>query len=227
MHVPCYTHAPCCTHVPLLHSRPPCDTRYLVRWRGHTSADDEWLRAEELAHCPEKGAEYDATAPRRRAARRADPPADPAAAPPAAPPPAPTPLVPPAGFRLAASSEGRAGAALIGQVVLYRWPARGRAGSAAPWLAAAGLPGSSSRTWCRAAAHPSPPSGRRWCPRCSPRPRMPVARLGASPARSSLSTSTSSLASSSPSHWQALQRDATVTGLPTGGRAGPDASARG
>jgi len=31
-------------------------TRYrdLARWRGHTSADDEWLRAEELVHCPEK-----------------------------------------------------------------------------------------------------------------------------------------------------------------------------
>ncbi len=29
-------------------------TRYLVRWRGHTSAEDEWLRAEELLHCPEK-----------------------------------------------------------------------------------------------------------------------------------------------------------------------------
>ena len=99
--------------------------RYLVRWRGHTSADDEWLRAEELEHCPEKVAEYDATAPRRRAARRADPTAAPSAAPPAAPPPAPTPLVPPAGFRLAASSEGRAGAALVGQVVLYRWPMEG------------------------------------------------------------------------------------------------------
>ncbi len=24
------------------------DTRYLVWWRGHTSADDEWLRVEEL-----------------------------------------------------------------------------------------------------------------------------------------------------------------------------------
>ena len=43
-------------------------TRYLVRWKGHTSADDERLRAEELAHCPEKVAEYDAAAPRRRAA---------------------------------------------------------------------------------------------------------------------------------------------------------------
>ncbi len=43
-------------------------TRYLVLWRGHTSADDQWLRAEELTHCQEKVAEYNATAPRRRAA---------------------------------------------------------------------------------------------------------------------------------------------------------------
>jgi hypothetical protein len=67
-------------------------------------------------------AEYDPTALRRSAALRADPTAEPAAAPPAALPPAPTPLVPPAGFRIAASSEGWAGAALVGQVVLYRWP---------------------------------------------------------------------------------------------------------
>jgi hypothetical protein len=87
--------------------------RYLVRWRGHNSANDKLLRAEELA------------APRRRAARRADPTAEPAAAPPAASPPAPTPLVPPAGFRLTSSSEGRAGAGLVGQVVLYRWPVEG------------------------------------------------------------------------------------------------------
>ncbi len=88
--------------------------------------DVEWLRAEELAHCPEKVAEYDATATRRRAARRADTTVEPAAASPAAPPPAPTPLVPPAGFRLAAraSSQG-AGAALVGQVLLYRWPVEG------------------------------------------------------------------------------------------------------
>ena len=32
-------------------------TRYLVRWRGHASADDEWLLLEELAHCQEKVAE--------------------------------------------------------------------------------------------------------------------------------------------------------------------------
>ena len=67
-------------------------TRYLVRWRGHTSADDEWLRAEELAHCPEKVAEYDAAAPRRRGARWADPVVALAAPPPAAPAPAPAPL---------------------------------------------------------------------------------------------------------------------------------------
>jgi hypothetical protein len=33
-------------------------------------ADDEWLRAEELAHCPERAAEYDAAAPRSVCARR-------------------------------------------------------------------------------------------------------------------------------------------------------------
>jgi hypothetical protein len=105
-----------------------CVTRYLVLWRGHTSADDEWLRAEELTHCQEKVAEYNATAPRRRAARRADPAAEPAAPPPAPPPPrapAPAALVPPAGFRLAASSEGLTGTALVGQAVLYHWPVEG------------------------------------------------------------------------------------------------------
>ena len=58
-------------------------TRYLVRRRGHTSAGDSWLRLEELAHCPEKVAEYDGVAPRCRAARRAARTALPAAAPPA------------------------------------------------------------------------------------------------------------------------------------------------
>ena len=43
-------------------------TRYLVRWRGHASVDNEWLLLEELAHCPEKVAEYAAAAPRRAAA---------------------------------------------------------------------------------------------------------------------------------------------------------------
>ena len=57
---------------------------YLVRWRGHTSADDEWLRAEALAHCPERVAEYDAAAPRRRGSHRGragSPPAAPGAPP--------------------------------------------------------------------------------------------------------------------------------------------------
>ncbi len=94
--------------------------------RDHTSADDEWLRAEELTHCQEKVAEYDAAAPRRPAARRADPAAAPAAARPAAPAPAPAPLGPPAGFRLAASSEVLSGTALVGQAVLYRCPVEGR-----------------------------------------------------------------------------------------------------
>ena len=34
--------------------------RHLERWRGYTSADDTWLRLDELAHCLGKVAEYDA-----------------------------------------------------------------------------------------------------------------------------------------------------------------------
>ncbi len=41
---------------------------------------------------------------------------------PAAPALAAAPLGPPAGFRLAASSEVLTGTALVGQAVLYRWP---------------------------------------------------------------------------------------------------------
>ncbi len=94
---------------------------YLVRWRGHTSADDEWLRAEELAHCPERVAEYDAAAPRRRHARRtASAPADPAGESVAAPPP-----VAPAGFRLTTKAEVLTGAALVGRYILYRWSVQG------------------------------------------------------------------------------------------------------
>ena len=100
-------------------------TRYLVRWRGHTSADDVWLRLEELAHCPEKVAEYDATASRHRAARRAGSGARPAAPSPARPPRTPAPLIAPAGFRPTAPSEVLVGAALVGQAVLYRWPEEG------------------------------------------------------------------------------------------------------
>jgi hypothetical protein len=90
-----------------------------VRWRGHTSADDEWLRAKELAHCPERVAEYDAAAPRRRRARRtAGAPTVPAGV------AAPTPVAP-AGFRLATTAEVLAGAALVGRSVFYRWPVQG------------------------------------------------------------------------------------------------------
>ena len=32
-------------------------THYLVRWRGHKSADDEWLCEEALVHCRDKVAE--------------------------------------------------------------------------------------------------------------------------------------------------------------------------
>ena len=61
---------------------------------GGVTADDEWLRAEGLAHCPEEAAEYDAATPHRRRARRADPAVE--QAPPAQ---APAPLAPPADFR--------------------------------------------------------------------------------------------------------------------------------
>jgi hypothetical protein len=94
---------------------------YLVRWRGHTSADDEWLRAEELAHCPERVAEYDAAAPRRRRARGTAG----ASAVPAGGVAATAPPVAPAGFRLATTAEVLAGAALVGRSILYRWPGQG------------------------------------------------------------------------------------------------------
>jgi hypothetical protein len=40
-------------------------TQYLVRWRGHASPADAWLRVEELDHCRELMVEYDAIAPSR------------------------------------------------------------------------------------------------------------------------------------------------------------------
>jgi len=89
-------------------------TRYLVRWRGHTSAADEWLRAEELLHCPEKVAEYESS-PAARPQRAVS----------VAPPQPPAPLLAPAGFRLATGAELRSGAALVGAWVLYRWPLEG------------------------------------------------------------------------------------------------------
>ena len=86
--------------------------------------------AEELAHCPPKVAEYDAAAPRRGHTPHSGPAAGPlvAGAPLVAPAPplvAGAPLVAPPGFRLAAPAEVLAGAALVGQAVLYRWPDAG------------------------------------------------------------------------------------------------------
>ncbi len=91
---------------------------YLVRWRGHTSADDEWLLAEELAHCPERVAEYDAAAQRRRHARWT-------AGALAVPAGGVAATAAPAGFRLATTAEVLAGAALVGRSILYRWPVQG------------------------------------------------------------------------------------------------------
>ncbi len=72
-------------------------THYLVQWRGHTSADDEWIRAEELLYCQEKVAEFEASPAARHAG---------AAVPaPTAPVPAPALLQPPVGFRLASATE--------------------------------------------------------------------------------------------------------------------------
>ena len=76
-------------------------------------SDDEWLRVEELLHCPDNVAEYDAAAPRcGRTIRRAA--ANPPAAPPAGAAGLLSPLVAPTGFRHAAPAE-----------VLSRRPGRG------------------------------------------------------------------------------------------------------
>ena len=95
-------------------------THYLVRWRGHSSAADEWLRAAELGHCPDKVAEYEAAAPRRRAARRGRAGASPLPPVRQAVAPARAPLLSPLGFRLARQRELRDGAALVGARVLYQ-----------------------------------------------------------------------------------------------------------
>ena len=103
-------------------------TQYLVRWKGHASTDDEWLREEELRHCPLKVAEYDASPHPRRATRRRDLGAA----------PAPIsvggagavgvgslPLVAPPRFRFAAMAEVRTGSTLVGRQVLFYWPEAG------------------------------------------------------------------------------------------------------
>ena len=97
-------------------------TRYLVLWKGHTSADDEWLQAEELAHCPERVAEYDA---RGGPATLGRPPGSTSAVPPAEPTRGFAPLLALAGFRVATMAEVPTGTALVGRPVLYRWPTEG------------------------------------------------------------------------------------------------------
>jgi hypothetical protein len=72
-------------------------TRYLVRWRGHTPADDTWLLMEEPLHCPEKVAEYEVSLAARPERAGAAAPRQP----PAPAPVVPAPLLAPAGFRLA------------------------------------------------------------------------------------------------------------------------------
>ena len=98
--------------------------RFLVRWRGNTSADATWLRLDEPAHCPEKVAEYDTAAQcystASRIARGAGP----------APLPAPLPrtcagAAAPHGARRVPPYEVLAEAALAGKAVLYLWPAEG------------------------------------------------------------------------------------------------------
>ena len=86
------------------------------------SADDAWLRLEELAHCPEKVAEYDTAAPRRHAARWSVASSASVLLVAAAAVPARVlaPLMATAGFRLASPCEVVTGSALVGRAVLYR-----------------------------------------------------------------------------------------------------------
>ena len=105
------------------HALPGAVARPLI-CRGRLG---EWLRAADLSlgHCQGKVTEYEAAAPRRRAARRSQVGSHPN---PLAPPPQagdPLPLRAPSGFRLAGPGEVCGGAALAGSQVLYLWPAEG------------------------------------------------------------------------------------------------------
>jgi hypothetical protein len=96
-------------------------TRYLVRWRGHASADDECLQVEELAHCPAIVAEYDAAAPRRRHATRR-PGMRRHQLPLCQPSRLRRLLEAPTGFRLAVPAEVVTCQVLVGRMVLFRSP---------------------------------------------------------------------------------------------------------
>jgi hypothetical protein len=150
-------------------------TRYLVQWRGYTSADEAWLRAEELLHCPEKVAEYDAAAPRRRGARRGGPREGAAAVPAAAAPSAAgaSPQWPPpgSGWRRRPRRR-RAGRSWGGRSCTA---GRCRAGSWERWSGLAGRPG--SRMW--SATHGGRPSAWGMPPLCwTPPPTAPGPQAG-------------------------------------------------
>jgi hypothetical protein len=109
--------------------------RYLVRWRGHTSADDEWLRGGARALPGEGhgggvrccgptpsgrlpwGIGHRCGSQARRSGRR---PGGAATSGPGRARPDP-----PAGYRVALATEVRSGKALVGHWVLYCWPAEG------------------------------------------------------------------------------------------------------
>jgi len=109
-------------------------THYLVRWQGHDSKDDSWEPVDHLANCPERIAEYEASAHTRRTGRpavglqattTAAAPSPRAGARPAVGPPhvslasSSSPL-PPAGWTLSPWRSPVAGA-----TILYWWPEEG------------------------------------------------------------------------------------------------------
>ena len=101
--------------------------QYLVRWRGHAAPEDAWVRLEQLDHCRELVAEYDAIAPTRLTARRTAVDSEPVPASgggPEVPDTIPAPS-PPAGWRFATPAELVLGPALVGRQVLFLWPGDG------------------------------------------------------------------------------------------------------
>ena len=100
----------------LNHRRVRGVTRYLVRWRGHTSADGEWLLEEELVYCRDKVAEYCHPPPRRRRRLRRG-------GRHFLPPRRWWSLQPASGCRL--PPRRRRAHALVGRTVLYYWPGDG------------------------------------------------------------------------------------------------------
>jgi len=98
-------------------------TYFLVRWRGHASAEDSWEPVENLTNCPERLAEYAAAAHRRPKARRAAARVEPALLPhhpvpsPRQVPGLPPPPQPPVGWVIEPL-----GLPVVGASLLYWWP---------------------------------------------------------------------------------------------------------